>query len=104
MTTILLQPSAAWWTKFAQIREYASIKDFHELLTVLAGLKPEDEDEATIQNAARLQREAEALRVMETFVTADTCQPSDLGTRCIISGGEVIEIGTQEGSDADIPF
>ena len=52
MTTILLQPSAAWWTKFAQIREYASIKDFHELLTVLAGLKPEDETEYT---AAQMQ-------------------------------------------------
>ena len=48
------------------------------------------------------------IRLMQDLQQAerrDTCQPSALGTRCIVSGGEVIEIDAPTtGSDEQIPF
>lgn len=50
-----------------------------------------------------LQDQIAAMRVKATFVTADTS--SELGTRCIISGGEAMEIDAPTtGSDEQIPF
>jgi hypothetical protein len=31
-------------------------------------------------------------------------EPSELGARYTISGGEIMELGKQEGSETDIPF
>ena len=60
------------------------VREYHDLFSVLAGLIPADEEEAAIQQAAELQRAAEAMRVKATFVTAerrDTCTDPEFGSK-----------------------
>ena len=82
----LVQPSARFWTEFAFLKPY-TVREVHDLLAVIAGLLPADEDEQAERQAAELRQRAEAL-----------------GRHFTISGGEVLELGPQEGTDADIPY
>lgn len=78
------------------IMTYTELND-----TDLAALLAEPVDEQ-VQQAEEIAADAEWLTSGEQTALAYGCH--DLGTRCIISGGEVMELDSKGGNDTEMPY